>query len=278
MTTLLILLTALCPALVLLWYIYRKDSAQPEPLKMLLKGLIFGALSCFVSLCFTTGAGALGVIVDEDGTVLGNCLSAFCGAALPEEVAKLLMLWLLLRKNKYFDEYLDGIVYAACIGLGFAGLENVFYLMDEPDWVSLGITRGLLTVPMHFACACAMGYYYSLHHFGHRTWQVRVKILAVPVLLHWVWDAALFSISAQPLIALVVIPLLCWFVWRLFKSTKKRIAQLKGKDAEMAQNAEMAQASALANAADAASNDSEKNNNNNNNISELPKNNLLNPY
>lgn len=45
-------------------------------------------------------------------------------AAIPEELAKLFMLWLLLRKNPFFDEHFDGIVYAVCIGLGFAALEN----------------------------------------------------------------------------------------------------------------------------------------------------------
>ena len=44
---------------------------------------------------------------------------AFLLAAIPEEVAKLFMLWLLLRKNPFFDEHFDGIVYAVCVGLGF---------------------------------------------------------------------------------------------------------------------------------------------------------------
>ena len=41
---------------------------------------------------------------------------AFLLAAIPEELAKLIMLWLLLRKNPHFDEKFDGIVYAVCIG------------------------------------------------------------------------------------------------------------------------------------------------------------------
>lgn len=55
---------------------------------------------------------------------------SFFGAAILEESAKLFMLWLLLRKNKYFGERVDGIVYAVCVSLGFAALENVMYLFD----------------------------------------------------------------------------------------------------------------------------------------------------
>ena len=60
-----------------------------------------------------------------------------CGLTfIPEEIAKLFMLWLLLRKNSYFDEHLDGIVYAVCISLDFAGIENVSYMLSDMDNLS----------------------------------------------------------------------------------------------------------------------------------------------
>jgi RsiW-degrading membrane proteinase PrsW (M82 family) len=40
----------------------------------------------------------------------GAAYNAFCMAAIPEEAAKLIMLLLVLRNNRYFDEELDGIV------------------------------------------------------------------------------------------------------------------------------------------------------------------------
>lgn len=43
---------------------------------------------------------------------LETVADAFLLAAIPEEFAKLFMLWLLLRKNPFFDERFDGIVYA----------------------------------------------------------------------------------------------------------------------------------------------------------------------
>ena len=120
-------------------------------------------------------------------------VSPFFVAALPEESFKLLALWLVLRKNRNFDEHYDGIVYAVCVGLGFAAVENVFYVFSDDDWAEVAILRALLAVPGHYAFAVLMGYYYSLYHFVDRTPQTAICILLVPFVAHGVYDALVFS-------------------------------------------------------------------------------------
>ncbi|MBQ8274491.1 MAG: PrsW family intramembrane metalloprotease [Bacteroidaceae bacterium] len=34
-------------------------------------------------------------------------------------------------KNRYFDEKMDGIVYAVCVSLGFEALENIFHTIHN---------------------------------------------------------------------------------------------------------------------------------------------------
>ena len=76
---------------------------------------------------------------------------AFFGAAIPEEIAKLFILWLVLRNNKFFDEKMDGIVYAVCVSLGFAALENIMYLfLHSESFITVGISRAFFAVPGHF--------------------------------------------------------------------------------------------------------------------------------
>ena len=48
----LILISALTPVAVLLWYIYRKDKVQPEPTKWLLKAFVLAYYLCSFRLCF----------------------------------------------------------------------------------------------------------------------------------------------------------------------------------------------------------------------------------
>ena len=127
------ILSALIPALLLLGYIYWQDRKSPEPVKQLLKATAMGVLSIPLTFCILTPLSEMGFIA-EDATTFGEAINiAFFGAAIPEELAKLLVLWLLLRKNKYFDERMDGIVYAVCVSLGFAGLENILYVVGDED-------------------------------------------------------------------------------------------------------------------------------------------------
>lgn len=228
---LLIIATALLPALLLGWWIYRKDSVRPEPPQMLFKAFFFGMGSAFLSLVITTIMGVMGIMVYDLGSYVGAVSTALFAAAVPEEIAKLTMLWIFLRKNPYYDEYFDGIVYAACVGLGFAGAENILYLLQSEDWVGTGIVRGLTAVPAHFAIACAMGYFYSKRHFGDRSNLTAACILGVPIIIHWVYDALAFSeMLAAPALSVVLNILFVLLIWRVYKSTMRRIGDLQQQD------------------------------------------------
>jgi len=226
----LIIVTALIPALILGWWIYRKDAVRPEPLPMLIKAFLYGVGSTFVSLLISALLGTMGLLVFDLESFSGAVSTALFAAALPEEVAKLLMLWLFLRKNPYYDEYLDGIVYAACVGLGFAGTENVLYLLQSEDWLGTGLIRGVTAVPAHFAIAIAMGYFYSKRHFGDKSTVTQVCILAVPILIHWVYDALAFSEGIFPALSVVINILFVLLIWWVYKRTMHRIGDLQRHD------------------------------------------------
>ena len=231
----LILISALTPVALLLWYIYRKDKVQPEPTKWLLKAFGFGVLSMFLSFVFSVPACLLlGMEMDANtySSIREAFADAFVLAAIPEELAKLIMLWLLLRKNPHFDERFDGIVYAVCIGMGFAGLENVMYLIggiENGTWIGTGIVRALFSVPAHFLFAVLMGYYYSIYHFGiDRSPKAKAMILVAPILAHGLFDGILFCMNVDEGLALICLFLFLYFFNKLRKKVKDRINSLIG--------------------------------------------------
>ncbi len=220
-----ILIAALAPVAMLLYYIYRKDEFQKEPVKEVLKAFGLGVASIFLSLMISGPFGAIGLYPAEQVTLWDGIAISFFGAAIPEEIAKFLLFWLFVRRNKYFDEHMDGIVYAAAVSLGFAGLENVMYLFSAEDWVSTGIVRALFSVPAHFFFGILMGYYYSLVRFDPVTPSInRFWVLGAPIIAHGIFDSILFSAGVLPEgLALVIMIVFIWFCNSLRKQASRRI-------------------------------------------------------
>ena len=190
---------AVLPALILLFYTYLQDKMQREPLKMIVKGFFWGCLSALLSFTISVPSMFLGLFPDEIVSFWDAFRTAFFAAAIPEETAKLFCLWLFLRKNPYFDERMDGIVYAVCVGMGFAAFENIQYLFDAPDWVAVGIGRSLTAIPGHFGFAVLMGYYFSLNHFdNYRSKNAGLKMWLYPVLAHGIYDTVAMMASVTP--------------------------------------------------------------------------------
>lgn len=214
-----ILSLALIPVIVFLVYIYLKDRKHPEPIGMLLKAFFFGIISCVLAL-FITAFQAEGA---DNG--ISGVYDAFVGAALPEEFAKLLMLWLCVRKSKDFDEPIDGIVYAVFVSLGFAALENVLYIYGDEDLYTIAIQRGLFSIPGHFCFGVCMGYFYSLAHFGNKH-KILYYLLAYifPVLLHGLYDGLIAMMSENDTIIYFIWLAFCIFT---FRHAIKRIEKVK---------------------------------------------------
>jgi RsiW-degrading membrane proteinase PrsW (M82 family) len=227
---LIVLAAALLPAILLLIYILKKDP-QPEPTSWLVKAVLFGVAICIPVVIVESGIET--VLFGPGGkpaTFAGTTAMAFFVAAIPEEAFKLLALWLVLRKNPYFDEHFDGIVYAVCVGLGFAAIENMGYVFGQEEWVSVAIARSLLAVPGHYAFAVLMGYYYSVYHFVDRSPKVAVFILLAPVVVHGVYDALAMSGIVNPYVGGLCFFLLVWFCVRMHKVARKKLVALIERD------------------------------------------------
>ncbi|MBO8453238.1 MAG: PrsW family intramembrane metalloprotease [Bacteroidetes bacterium] len=235
LTNLTVTVIALIPVVLLLFYILRKDRRAPEPARQLVKGFLFGILSLPLSFCMSAPFGYFGLYVDEPVTVWGSVMTAFWGAAIPEEIAKLIMLWLLLRKNRHFDEKLDGIVYAVCVSLGFAAGENLLYLFYNYDnFLTVGIMRALFAIPAHFSFGVLMGYYYSLVKFYPKSpAKNKVMVILAPILAHGIYDSILFALDVTyPAVALLLLAVFLAFCFLMWHYVTSRIREHMARDIE----------------------------------------------
>src|SRR5688572_4970457 len=122
---------AFIPALLYVLPLMWLDRYDPEPMWLLALAFAWGALvAVLVSFVLNTGIG-IGVAVavgGREGAILGDIVGAVISAPVVEEGSKGVgLLLLLIFFRKYFDDVLDGIVFAGVIALGFATVENVLY-------------------------------------------------------------------------------------------------------------------------------------------------------
>ena len=232
METITIILTALLPIAILVYYIYHKDKKSPEPAGQLVRVFFYGVLSVPLSLCISIPLGAMGVYPPEATNILGSISTAFFGAAIPEEFAKFFTLWLVLRKNPYFDENMDGIVYAVCVSLGFAALENIMYLFSNTEtFLSVGIVRAIFAVPGHFCFGILMGYYYSLAKFYPKSvTKNKVLVLIAPIIAHGLYDSILFILDVTPAVSGILVIVFFVFCHKMWKYGSKKIKEHLERD------------------------------------------------
>lgn len=120
---------ALLPTLLYATLIWWLDRHEKEPFPLLLIAFLWGAIPAVllaIPLTVILGLPLEGLLVTpEDRRVTELAVIA----PIVEEAAKAIILVLLfLVSKREFDNTLDGIVYGALVGLGFACVENILYL------------------------------------------------------------------------------------------------------------------------------------------------------
>jgi len=104
------------PAFALVWYVYRADVTGGEPLELLVGTFVLGVLFAgFAAVINSFLQPALRVI-----PVVGMVLFFYLVVGPVEETVKWLAVRLLPYRNDSFDAVVDGAVYGAAAGLGFA--------------------------------------------------------------------------------------------------------------------------------------------------------------
>jgi RsiW-degrading membrane proteinase PrsW (M82 family) len=148
---------SLVPALLVLGVVYLSDRRR-EPLALVLLVFALGGLGKGVThYAELRAAGWTGL--DASAQVAGSSGSMvflFGFAAPLREAAKVAAMWPAFR-SKYFDEPVDGLVYAASAALGFACIDNALTLRGHAvGWIWLA--RTAVALPAHVFFACMWGY------------------------------------------------------------------------------------------------------------------------
>lgn len=207
-----LLFISLAPVFIIAFYIYGRDKYEKEPFSVLLKALFTGVIIVIPVLIVEK---ALGLFNSGAGVIGQAAWNSFVVAGLTEEGFKYLGFRMIFWKNRNFNEEFDGIVYAVFISLGFAAVENMFYVFT--GGYSVGILRALTAVPAHAFFGIMMGYYFGIARFSKRNKNLYLVLaFLMPYLSHAIYDFLLMS--QLPLLLALFIPL---FIYFLFSGLRK---------------------------------------------------------
>jgi RsiW-degrading membrane proteinase PrsW (M82 family) len=169
--------------LIILAYIVRSDVYEREPLVV-------------VAYCFGWGAFS-GIIAGILNSVISQTFLGVGGAGFIEEPLKIYGVYQIAKTSRMrneFNDHLDGIIYGAAAGAGFAGLENFWYISDmvlnNAYPAIFAIIIRSLTGVMHVSWSAIAGRSLGVAKAKKGTIQRRDMLpgVIVAAFIHYMWN------------------------------------------------------------------------------------------
>lgn len=185
-----LILFAIAPVFIIIFYIYIKDKYEKEPKRLLLYNFLLGAI---VSILVTT---ILYYMFDyvlplqDKNSIFQQFIKAFFVVGLTEEFSKYIIVRYYAQPKPAYNEPFDGIVYAVMVSMGFAATENIFYVLEGGYQTAL--VRAFTAIPAHATFGILMGYFMGKAKFSKNKIVLNLVGLLLAILFHGAYDFFLF--------------------------------------------------------------------------------------
>ena len=211
MSALGILLISFAPGLFWLWFFARLDRIRPSSRRWIALSFIFGMLSTIPAAIVST------LVLQGDHLEPSADLASISAAMLfvvgpVEETSKFLAIRLAVYRSLYFEEPMHGLVYGAAASLGFASLENLFYVLTFGPEVM--VVRAPFSTLAHLVFGSLWGYGLGMRRAGHSPWVIWVGLVGAAA-FHATSNILLFTDA--PWLALLLNAVGAVAAYRLFK-------------------------------------------------------------
>ena len=217
-----LLLMTILPSILIILFFVNSDKFK-EPTKEIIKIFFLGILITIPAYILNT---YIGDFLYKNTEVSEGLISSFLTAAPVEEGLKLSVLYYFVYKMKEFNEPIDGIVYGVTASLGFATLENIYYvylLADDFEITSmaLAVIRSFSAVPAHAVFGIFMGYFFMKYSFIKKGDNLFFAFI-IPFVLHGCYNLFLNSNFYVALILIMIAWIVALIQFSRLKKTQKR--------------------------------------------------------
>lgn len=215
------MLLALLPLAGVLFAIRLVDRWEPEPRSLVIFAVAWGAVAA-VAIALLVDI-ALTLLLGADGSPAREAFSTVVQAPLVEEIAKGLGVLLIFAvARRAFDGPVDGVVYGALVGAGFAFTENILYFatsLIEGGVAETTVTfflRGILSPFAHVMFTAVTGYVLGRAARAGRTAGSSLGVWVLGVLgaaaLHALWNGSALFADFFALYTTLQVPLFIGFI------------------------------------------------------------------
>lgn len=229
-TIVLEIVLAFLPGLVWLFFFLQED-INHDPKRMIAKVFFAGMLSAIAALLIEIGAHDwLSSVTLNIPRIIEDNLSIFVGFAFIEELIKFVFVYALVRRSRYFDEPLDGMIYLVTGALGFATAENLFLVFSSrnlQDAFTVIILRFIGATLLHALASGVMGHHWALGIKYKIEGRAILVGLALATAIHAAFNYFIFKYSDLLVYPTVFLFLLGFFVLYDFEELKK-IEEVEG--------------------------------------------------
>ncbi len=184
-----------------------KDKYEKEPKRLMLYCFLLGGVLSIIITTILYMFFDFFVTLDDEFSVIQQFIRAFFVVALIEEFSKYIIVRYYAQPKNAFNERYDGIVYAVMVSMGFAAVENIFYVAE--GGATTAILRAFTAVPAHATFGIIMGYFMGLAKFSKNRMKLNLTGLFLAILFHGAYDFFLFinfipGISTGAFISLII--------------------------------------------------------------------------
>ena len=221
-----LLLLTILPSILLVTIFVVSDRFR-EPTKEIIKVFIYGILITIPAFYFNT---YLADYYDRYTNFSEALKGSFLSAGPVEEGLKLIVLYFFVYKMKDFNEPIDGVVYGITASLGFATLENIYYVYFLDDYfkvtsMELAVVRAFSAVPAHAVFGIIMGYFFMKYAYIKKQENL-ILAFFIPMLLHSLYN---FYAITNFLISFALVIFTWIFGIRMFLSLRKKQKKKKSE-------------------------------------------------
>ena len=189
------LLSGILPALLWLWFWVKENNLHPEPRTTLAKTFVGGAIVVLFAMVFEK---FVADVVTDQATL-------YILWATIEEVLKFLVVALLVLIPRKMDEPIDAMIYCITAALGFAALENTFFIISPLGAgnviksIMMGNMRFIGATLVHVVSSASIGFMIGISYNRSLFSKVIAAIIgiAIAIILHSGFNLSIINTSTE---------------------------------------------------------------------------------